>query len=90
MRRIKKNALTALILSHLAVLPGYSIAQDAAPPPAAAPQTQAEEEKKKEEVTELESVVVSGNIVYRNRTETVAPELVYDQEFFAQFEPVDL
>src|SRR3546814_12673788 len=28
--------------------------------------------------------------MYRNRTETTAPELVYGQEFFAEFEPVSV
>src|SRR3546814_19769247 len=28
--------------------------------------------------------------MYRNRTETTAPELVYGQEFFADFEPVSV
>ena len=40
--------------------------------------------------TELEEIVVSGEITYRDRTETVAPELVYDQKFFEKFEPVSV
>lgn len=40
--------------------------------------------------TTLEELVVTGEIVYRNRTETVAPELTYDQEFFEKFEPVSV
>lgn len=38
----------------------------------------------------LEEVVVSGEIPMRNRTDTVAPELVYDQRFFEQFEPLSV
>lgn len=80
MRSIKRNALTTLILSSLAATPGYALAQDAP----VAPATQ------DTEATTLESVVITGEIQYRNRTETTAPELVYGQEFFAQFEPVSV
>ncbi|MGE0742319.1 MAG: TonB-dependent receptor plug domain-containing protein [Hyphomonadaceae bacterium] len=38
----------------------------------------------------LEEIVVTGEIQYRNRTDTVAPELVYDQQFFEQFEPLSV
>jgi outer membrane receptor protein involved in Fe transport len=38
----------------------------------------------------LEDIVVTGEIQYRNRTDTVAPELVYDQRFFEQFEPLSV
>lgn len=38
----------------------------------------------------LEDIVVTGEIQYRNRTDTVAPELVYDQQFFEQFEPLSV
>jgi len=38
----------------------------------------------------LEEVVITGEIQYRNRTDTVAPELVYDQQFFEQFEPLSV
>lgn len=80
MRNIHRNALTALILSSLAIAPGYALAQDVPPLPA----------ESEGEVTDLQSVVVTGEIQYRNRTETTAPELVYGQEFFAQFEPVSV
>ena len=79
MRKIHRNALTVLILSSLAIAPGYALAQDAGAVPA-----------QQDEVTDLQSVVVTGEIQYRNRTETTAPELVYGQEFFAQFEPVSV
>src|SRR3546814_15846082 len=90
MRKFHRNALTALILGNLAIVPAYALAQDAAPPQDAAA---AQEEPAGEaggDVTELQAVVVSGEIMYRNRTPTTAPELVYGQEFFAQFEPVSL
>jgi outer membrane receptor protein involved in Fe transport len=38
----------------------------------------------------LEDIVVTGEIQYRNRADTVAPELVYDQRFFEQFEPLSV
>ncbi|MEZ5961708.1 MAG: TonB-dependent receptor [Hyphomonadaceae bacterium] len=41
-------------------------------------------------VEELEDIVITGEIQYRNRTDTVAPELVYDQQFFEQFEPLSV
>lgn len=37
-----------------------------------------------------EEIVITGQIQYRNRTDTVAPELVYDQEFFENFEPLSV
>jgi outer membrane receptor for ferrienterochelin and colicins len=80
MRSIKRNALTTLILSSLATMPGYALAQDASVPA----------ETQDSKATTLESVVITGEIQYRNRTETTAPELVYGQEFFAQFEPVSV
>jgi outer membrane receptor for ferrienterochelin and colicins len=36
----------------------------------------------------LEDIVITGEVPMRNRTDTVAPELVYDQRFFEQFEPL--
>jgi TonB-dependent receptor len=48
MRKINRNTLTVLILANLAIMPAYAIAQDASAPP-----TQGE-------VTELESIVVTG------------------------------
>lgn len=43
-----------------------------------------------EDEPSLEEVVITGEIQYRNRTDTVAPELVYDQQFFEQFEPLSV
>jgi outer membrane receptor protein involved in Fe transport len=80
MRKFHRNALTGLVLSGLAIMPGYALAQDVPPLPA----------EQEGEVTDLQSIVVTGEIQYRNRTETTAPELVYGQEFFAQFEPVSV
>jgi outer membrane receptor for ferrienterochelin and colicins len=38
----------------------------------------------------LEDIVITGEIQYRDRTDSVAPELVYDQQFFEQFEPLSV
>lgn len=38
----------------------------------------------------LSDVIVTGRIAYRNRTETIAPELTYDHEFFQKFEPTSV
>jgi outer membrane receptor for ferrienterochelin and colicin len=37
--------------------------------------------------TDLDKVVVTGQIVYRDRTDDVAPTLTYDTTYFQQFEP---
>ena len=37
--------------------------------------------------TELDKVVVQGEIAYRNRTDDTAPVLSYDLEYFQRFEP---
>jgi outer membrane receptor protein involved in Fe transport len=38
----------------------------------------------------LEDIIVVGNQIYRNRTDTIAPELTYGQEFFQKFEPTSV
>ena len=86
MRNLKRNMLAVLIGS--CVLPGgMAIAQEAPPAPAPqpAPAAVAAEEPK-----QLEEIVVSGEIVYRNRIDTTAPQLVYDRQFFEEFEPVSV
>ncbi|KFN49463.1 TonB-dependent receptor plug domain-containing protein [Arenimonas composti] len=79
MRKLKRNVLAALIASCL-MPAGTALAQN---PPATA-------EELDSEAVLLEELVVNGQIQYRNRTETVAPQLVYDQQFFAEFEPVSV
>jgi len=37
--------------------------------------------------TELDKVIVTGEIAYRDRTDDTAPVLVYDLEYFQRFEP---
>ena len=36
---------------------------------------------------QLETIVVQGEITYRDRTDDIAPTLVYDLEYFQRFEP---
>ncbi len=38
----------------------------------------------------LSDIVVIGARTYRNRTDTIAPELTYDKEFFQKFEPTSV
>ncbi len=38
----------------------------------------------------LSDIVVVGSRIYRNRTDTIAPELTYGQEFFQKFEPTSV
>lgn len=74
MKQTRKAALRTLLMMSCFALPGLAVAQD---------QTDAEGQT-------LEEVVITGEIQYRNRTDTVAPELVYDQQFFEQFEPLSV
>jgi outer membrane receptor protein involved in Fe transport len=96
MRKFQKNALAVFVVASLAAS-SQSFAQDATPAPdqaaaqdagqaaAAAP---AQDGQKP--VTDLKSVVVTGDIGYRNHIDVPAPVLVYDQQFFAKFEPVSV
>lgn len=81
MRKFKRNVLAAIISSHL-LTGSLAMAQET---PAATPAVEGEED-----ITQLEEIVVSGTIQYRNRTESTAPSLVYDQQFFEEFEPVSV
>lgn len=78
MRKNYRTALAAFVTSYCLLGPSQLVAQ-------ALP-----DEPVDEDPTLLSEIVVSGEIQYRNRTETTAPELVFDQEFFAQFEPVSV
>ncbi|MGV8932490.1 MAG: TonB-dependent receptor plug domain-containing protein [Luteimonas sp.] len=40
------------------------------------------------EATDLDRIVVQGEIFYRNRTDDIAPVLSYDLEYFQRFEPL--
>ena len=78
MRAYRRMALKAALLSTCLMTPMAAFAQDGSQP---APQ---------EEASNLGDVIVTGEIQYRDRTSTTAPELVYDQEFFAKFEPTSV
>lgn len=67
---------TALSLSLLSALSLPLQAQDAVPASGS------------DTARQLDSVQVTGKIVYRDRTESTAPELVYDLSYFQRFEPL--
>ncbi|CAM0999427.1 TonB-dependent receptor [Rhodanobacter sp. Root179] len=98
MHTFRRNALqAALLLSGCALAtPSLVFAQEAAQPATgvqagggdqAAAQA---DEKKKQEAIDLQAMVVTGNIGYRSHIDVPAPVLVYDQQFFAKFEPVSV
>lgn len=76
---MKKNVLTAC-LSHalactlLTSLPAVAMAQAEAPDGAS-------------DAKQLDTIVVQGEIAYRDRTDDIAPVLSYDLEYFQRFEP---
>lgn len=92
MYTFRRNALHAALLLSGCVLASSSLAQDVSQstgagitssdtqPPAAA----------QKETVDLKGMVVSGNIQYRSHIDIPAPVLVYDQQFFAKFEPVSV
>jgi outer membrane receptor for ferrienterochelin and colicins len=98
--------LKALLLSSCLITPGAAIAQanQNTPDQEQASETAAEGTAKAlgqpavptslelspEGPQSLSDIVVTGQIAYRNRTETVAPELTYDLEFFQKFEPTSV
>jgi outer membrane receptor protein involved in Fe transport len=96
MRKFQKNALAVFVVASLAAS-SQAFAQDATPAPdqpapqdagQAAAASSAQDGQKP--VTDLKSVVVTGDIGYRNHIDVPAPVLVYDQQFFAKFEPVSV
>ncbi|MBP7419350.1 MAG: TonB-dependent receptor plug domain-containing protein, partial [Xanthomonadales bacterium] len=103
MRTLRRCTLTTIILAQLALAPGLALAQQETPP--ATPQAEPSPADVGDADTDvvapaelgadpdtrtLETVVVSGEIQFRNRTATVAPVLVYDRQFFQKFEPVSV
>jgi len=77
---MKRNVLAAtmsrVLLCALVVPASFSAAAAEAPADASPDPKQ------------LDSVVVQADIAYRNRTESVAPVLSYDLEYFQRFEPL--
>lgn len=103
MRTLRRCTLYTIILAQLALAPGLALAQQETPP--ATPQEEPSpadvgdadtdvvapaELGAERDARTLETVVVSGEIQFRNRTATVAPVLVYDRQFFQKFEPVSV
>lgn len=90
-----RMTLRTVLLSStlLAVQPAWAQATDqqTTPPPDAQqePMQVGEQDRPPEQEDDrtLEEIIVTGRIGYRNRTETVAPELSYSHEFFQKFEP---
>jgi len=73
---MKKTALFALAaLAPLAIASQAMAADEAIATAADAP-------------TSVEELVVTGQITYRNRTDSIAPVLSYDLEYFQKFEPL--
>lgn len=78
---MKRNALAASLAQALfcaALLPASF---------AAAAQNQAPDAGTAGDPKQLDTVVVQGEIAYRDRTDDIAPTLVYDLEYFQRFEP---
>lgn len=77
---MKRNALAmslAKAMFCLTVLPASLVAtaQEQAPDGSA------------DQPKQLDTIVVQGEITYRNRTDDIAPVLAYDLEYFQRFEP---
>lgn len=70
----------SLARAILAALGAFLAAPALADPAAAAPDIG--------DARELDTVVVQSQIIYRNRTDDVAPVLSYDLEYFQRFEPL--
>lgn len=76
-KRKKAAALPqALAIALLASASGHGMAQTA-------PATEASADAQ-----DLDKIVVPGQIIYRDRTDAIAPTLSYDLEYFQRFEPL--
>lgn len=80
---MKKNLLAAglshaLACATFASFPAVALAQAQAAPPTPDGASEAKQ---------LDTIVVQGEIAYRNRTDDTAPVLSYDLEYFQRFEP---
>ncbi len=70
-----KTALFALVALAPMMMAGQALAAEGAAAGAETPTT-------------VQELIVTGEIVYRDRTDATAPTLSYDQEYFQRFEPV--
>lgn len=85
---LRRNAFIPMKPRILALAVGYAIAMSClALSSSATAQEAAGRADETPDATELDRVVVSGQIVYRNRTDDIAPILSYDLEYFQRFEP---
>jgi outer membrane cobalamin receptor len=88
---LRMTIRTALLSSTLlAAQPAWAQAAEQQTPPEAQQPMQVgvqDDSAEPEDDRSLEEIIVTGRIGYRNRTQTVAPELSYDHEFFQKFEP---
>jgi len=91
MHTFRRNALhAALILAGCALVsPSLAFAQDAGQV-AADEQAQQAAGNGQEDAVDLQGLVVTGEIGYRSHIDVPEPVLVYDQQFFAKFEPVSV
>lgn len=78
---MKKNLLAASLSQALACAIFASI------PAIAVAQTEQQTPDGASEAKQLDTIVVQGEIAYRNRTDDIAPVLSYDLEYFQRFEP---
>ena len=96
MHTFRRNALhAALLLTGCAfVTPNLAFAQDAdqavVDGQAGEAQSGQDTDSEKKDAVDLQGMVVTGNIGYRSHIDVPAPVLVYDQQFFAKFEPVSV
>jgi outer membrane receptor protein involved in Fe transport len=89
MTTFRRNALYAALLLSGCVLAIPGFAQDAGAGTTASDNEQAAATDDKKTI-DLQGMVVTGNIEYRSHIDIPAPVLVYDQQFFAKFEPVSV
>lgn len=100
----KLHALQGLLFTTALFSAGAAVAQSTSPDQEPAAETAAEGDAKAEgesavptndalespDNRTLEEIVVIGHQIYRNRTDTIAPELTFGQEFFQKFEPTSV
>src|SRR5687767_6080244 len=79
---MKKNVLTACLSHALACILLTPLSATALAQTEALPAPDGTSEAK-----QLDTIVVQGEITYRNRTDDIAPVLSYDLEYFQRFEP---
>jgi outer membrane receptor protein involved in Fe transport len=79
MRKMSKSGSRAALMCSVAMAMGLASGARAA---------DAEAEAEAERTKTVEELVVTGEIAFRNRVETIEPVLSYDLEYFQRFEPL--